>query len=137
MWIQERQLNKIDRLEKVYRNIDKTRAEKERKAKNKRGQNSKRKQKKINEEMERETKKALSEALAAEKYENFRMITEEEKNIQNMYLEIVIDVMNIKIIHFQYWKKHQMEDIQFMKVQEILKEKYSYKKVIEIIIEVI
>ena len=81
MWIQERQLNKIDRLEKVYRNIDKTRAEKERKAKNKRGQISKRKQKKINEEMERETKKALSEALAAEKYENFRMITEEEKNI--------------------------------------------------------
>ena len=81
MWIQERQLNKIDRLEKVYRNIDKTRAEKERKAKNKRGQISKRKQKKINEEMERDTKKALSEALAAEKYENFRMITEEEKNI--------------------------------------------------------
>ena len=81
MWIQGRQLNKIDRLEKVYRNIDKTRAEKERKAKNKRGQISKRKQEKINEEMEKETKKALSEALAAEKYENFRIITEEEKNI--------------------------------------------------------
>ncbi len=96
--IQRRQLNKIDRLEKVYRNIDKTRAEKERKAKNKRGQISKRKQEKINEEMEKETKKALSEALAAEKYENFRIITEEEKK----YLEHVLRDSNRRIEYKDY-----------------------------------